>query len=153
MLKKMFKKWTSLEASQLFVKGLKGVLSLLMLVILLSLLAGVARTAWDLSFLWTSWTSDLEGALRRIIIDVLILLAVVETFRTVLAYFTEGRIKVTFIVDTVLVVMITEVISLWFKGGGWQEFGSIALLLVTLGIMRVIAIRYSPTASKEFTPL
>ena len=144
------KRWISLETSRLFVKGLKGVLSLLMLVILLSLLAGVARMARDLSLLWTI---ELEAALRRIIIDALILLAVVEVFRTVLAYFTEGRVKVTFIVDTVLMVMITEVISLWFKGGGWEKFVSIALLLVTLGIMRIMAIRYSPATPKEFTPL
>lgn len=139
-----------METSRWFVKGLKGILSLLMLVILLSLLAGVARMARDLSLLWSI---ELEAALRRIIIDALILLAVVEVFRTVLAYFTEGRVKVTFIVDTVLMVMITEVISLWFKGGGWEGFVSIALLLVTLSIMRVIAIRYSPATTKEFTPL
>jgi uncharacterized membrane protein (DUF373 family) len=144
------KRWISLETSQLFVKGLKGILSLFMLVILLSLLAGVAMMARDLSLLWTI---ELETALRRIIINALILLAVVEVFRTVLAYFTEGRVKVTFIVDTVLMVMITEVISLWFKGGGWKEFVSIGFILITLSIMRIMAIRYSPTAPKEFTRL
>jgi uncharacterized membrane protein (DUF373 family) len=133
--------WVDLEMSQLFVKGLKGVLSLLMGVILLALSVGVVKTAWDLHLFWTE---DLEVALRRVITDVLILLAVVEVFRTLLAYFTEGRVKVTFIVDTVLVVMLTEVISLWFKGGGWGMFGSISLLLLTLGMMRIITVRYSP---------
>jgi uncharacterized membrane protein (DUF373 family) len=135
-----------MEISQLFVKGLKGVLSLLMGVILLALSAGVLKTAWDLHLFWAD---DLEVAVRRIIIDVLILLAVVEVFRTLLAYFTEGRVKVTFIVDTVLVVMLTEVISLWFKGGTWETFGSIALLLATLGMMRFVTVRYSPTLMAE----
>jgi uncharacterized membrane protein (DUF373 family) len=137
----MASRWVDLEISQLFVKGLKGILSLLMGVILLALSAGVLKTAWDLHLFWAE---DLEVAVRRIIIDILILLAVVEVFRTLLAYFTEGRVKVTFIVDTVLVVMLTEVISLWFKGGGWGMFGSISLLLLTLGMMRIITVRYSP---------
>jgi uncharacterized membrane protein (DUF373 family) len=131
-----------MEASQWFVKGLKAVLSLLMGVILISLLGGVIKVAWDLHLFWSE---ELEVVLRRILIDALIVLAVVEVFRTVLAYFTEGRVKVTFIVDTVLVVMLTEVISLWFKGGSWETFGAIVLLLIALGGMRVIAIRYSPT--------
>jgi uncharacterized membrane protein (DUF373 family) len=139
-------KWIEMEISQLFVKGLKGVLSLLMGVILLALSAGVVKTAWDLHLFWTE---DLHVALRRVIIDVLILLAVVEVFRTLLAYFTEGRVKVTFIVDTVLVVMFTEVISLWFKGGTWGMFGSISVLLLTLGVMRIITVRYSPVLKAD----
>jgi uncharacterized membrane protein (DUF373 family) len=135
------KRWIEMDVPQLSVKGLKGVLSLLMGIILLALLGGVAKTAWDLHLFWAE---ALEVALRRIIIDTLILLAVVEVFRTLLAYLIEGRVKVTFIVDTVLVVMLTEVISLWFKGGTWERFGSIVLLILALGILRVIAVRYSP---------
>ncbi len=135
-------RWIEVDVSQWFVKGLKGVLSVLMGVILLALSAGVVKAGYD-TYLF--WTEDLVVAARHMIIDVLILLALVEVFRTLLAYFTEGRVKVTFIVDTVLVVMLTEVISLWFKGGTWEAFGSIALLLATLGMMRFVTIRYSPT--------
>jgi hypothetical protein len=58
-------------------------------------------------------------------------------------------VKVTFIVDTVLVVMLTEVISLWFKGGTWEGIGSMALLLITLGVMRIVTVRYSPALMAE----
>ncbi len=139
-------RWVDVEPSQLFVKGLKGVLSLLMGVILLALSAGVMKTGWDMVLFWAD---GLEVAVRRVIIDVLILLALVEVFRTLLAYFTEGRVKVTFIVDTVLVVMLTEVISLWFKGGTWETVGSMALLLITLGVMRIVTVRYSPALMAE----
>jgi uncharacterized membrane protein (DUF373 family) len=129
------------DLSQWFVKGLKAILSLLMGVILLALFGGVLRIGWELRLFWAS---ELEVVLRGVIIHALILLAVVEVFRTLLAYLTEGRVKVTFIVDTVIVVMLTEVISLWFKGGSWGTFGPIVMLLLTLGIMRVFTIRYSP---------
>ena len=51
----------------------------------------------------------------------------------------------TFIVDTILVVMLTEIISLWLRGGDWKSF---ALLLVVIGGLagvRVLAVRFSPS--------
>ena len=91
-----------------WIKGIKLVLSLLILTILLALTGGVIKTLLDLTLLLHN---PVEVALRQIIIDTLILLAVVEVFKTTLTYFSEGRVKVTFIVDTILVVMLTEVIS------------------------------------------
>ena len=89
---------------------------------------------------------DVEIVLRHVLIGILILLAVVEVFKATLAYLTEGRVKVTFIVDTILVVMLTEIISLWLRGGDWKSF---ALLLVVIGGLagvRVLAVRFSPSA-------
>ena len=87
---------------------------------------------------------DQEVALRHLIVDTLILLAVVEVFKTTLTYFTEGRVKVTFIVDTILVVMLTEVISQWFQGGDPTHLALLGGILVTLAIIRVLAVRCSP---------
>lgn len=39
------------------------------------------------------------------------LLALVGVFKTTVTYFRKGRVKVTFIVATILVVMLTVVIS------------------------------------------
>jgi len=74
-----------------------------------------------------------------------LLLALVEVFKTTVTYFREGRVKVTFIVDTILVVMLTEVISQWFKGGDWQALTVLCGILLVLGIVRVMAVRWSPT--------
>jgi uncharacterized membrane protein (DUF373 family) len=73
------------------------------------------------------------------------LLALVEVFKTTVTYFREGRVKVTFIVDTILVVMLTEVISQWFKGGDWQALTALLAILLVLSVVRVIAVRWSPT--------
>jgi len=72
------------------------------------------------------------------------LLAVVEVLRTTLTYCSDGRVRVTFIVDTVLVVMLTEIISRWFTGGEWHQFAILGGIVITLGFMRIVAIRYSP---------
>ena len=125
-----------------WIKGIKLVLSLLILTILLALTGGVIKTFLDLTLLLHN---PVEVALRQIIIDTLILLAVVEVFKTTLTYFSEGRVKVTFIVDTILVVMLTEVISEWFKGVHVEQFAILGVILLALAAIRVLAVRFSPT--------
>ena len=125
-----------------WIKGIKLVLSLLILTILLALTGGVIKTLLDLTLLLHN---PVEVALRQIIIDTLILLAVVEVFKTTLTYFSEGRVKVTFIVDTILVVMLTEVISEWFKGVHVEQFAILGVILLALAVIRVLAVRFSPT--------
>src|SRR5687768_16333194 len=125
-----------------WIKGIKLVLSLLIMTILLALTGGVIKTLLDLTLLLHH---PVEVALRQIIIDTLILLAVVEVFKTTLTYFSEGRVKVTFIVDTILVVMLTEVISEWFKGVHVEQFAILGVILLALAAIRVLAVRFSPT--------
>src|SRR2546425_389337 len=88
-----------------FVWFIRIALSGLLLLILATLAGGIFAVAWELRRLFVD---DVELVLRHVLIGILILLAVVEVFKTSLAYLTEGRVKVTFIVDTILVVMLTE---------------------------------------------
>jgi hypothetical protein len=41
--------------------------------------------------------------------------------------------------------MLTEVISQWFKGGDWQALTVLCGVLLILGVVRVMAVRWSPT--------
>lgn len=138
----------TIDLGQIWMKGIKGVLSLLIVTILLALAGGVVRTFLDLRLLLNQ---PVEVALRHILLETLMLLAVVEVLKTTLTYFSEGRVKVTFIVDTILVVMLTEVISQWFKGGHWPELAVLGAILLVLGMMRIVAVRCSPGLGE--TPL
>jgi hypothetical protein len=40
--------------------------------------------------------------------------------------------------------MLTEVISQWFKGGDWQALTVLCGILLVLGVIRVLAVRWSP---------
>jgi uncharacterized membrane protein (DUF373 family) len=127
--------------ARVFIRGVKGVISLLIMAILLALLGGVVKTFIDLHGMLTH---PLQQALRQVILDVLILLAMIEIFRTILSYYTEGRVKVTFIVDAILVVMLTELLSLWFGEPTLTQVGLVLGVLAVLGGLRVLAIRFSP---------
>ncbi|MBH0179415.1 MAG: phosphate-starvation-inducible PsiE family protein [Nitrospira sp.] len=135
----------NLDLMDVWAVGIKGVLSLMIVTLLAALTGGVLKSFLDLFMLIDH---PAEVVLRKVIIDMLILLAIVEVFKTTVTYFSEGRVKVTFIVDTILVVMLTEVISQWFKGGEWLALAALGGMLFTLGIIRVIVVRWSPTQTR-----
>jgi uncharacterized membrane protein (DUF373 family) len=130
------------DMNKIWVQGIKVVLSLLILTILTALAGGVLMTFLELHLLFSN---PFEIALRQVIVNTLILLAIVEVFKTTLAYFSEGRVKVTFIVDTILVVMLTEVISMWFKDAPMEKWAVLGGILLVLALTRIMAVRWSPT--------
>lgn len=132
----------SLNMTDIWMQGIKVVLSLLIVTILAALAGGVLMTFLELHLLFSS---PLEIALRQVIVNTLILLAIVEVFKTTLTYFSEGRVKVTFIVDTILVVMLTEVISMWFRDAPLEKWSILGGILLALAIIRVVAVQWSPT--------
>ena len=131
------------DMTQIWSQGIKLVLSLLILTILTALAGDIVMTFLGLERLFTE---PLENVLRQVIVNTLILLAIVEVLKTTLTYFSEGRVKVTFIVDTILVVMLTEVISQWFKEAHLQQWAILGGILIALALIRVVAVRWSPTA-------
>lgn len=135
-----------LDPLEVWSLAIKGVLSLVILTLLIALTGGTLKTLWDIRLLVDH---SAEVVLRQIIVNTLILLAIVEVFKTTVTYFREGRVKVTFIVDTILVVMLTEVISQWFKGADWQALTVLCGIVLVLGIVRVMAVRWSPALRTE----
>ena len=138
-------RWMEFSPSVLYERLARWILSLLIIAILSSMMGGVIITILHLRLLFTM---DIEHALRMVIIDVLTILAVLEMFRTVLAYFSEGRVKVTYIIDTVIVVMLTEVMACWFKEFNLYKMGMITLLVLALCIMRIFTVKYSPSIKR-----
>ncbi len=140
------RKWMEFDPTTFYEKLAKWILSILILAILSGMLGGVVITMVHLRLLFSM---DIEHALRVIIIDVLTILAVLEIFKTTLAYFSEGRVKVTYIVDTVIVVMLTEIMACWFKEFNLYKLGTIAVLVLVLCVMRVFSVKYSPSMKHQ----
>lgn len=140
------------DLTHFWMKGIKAVLSLLIVTILVGLAGGVLRVFLNLEALFTE---PLEQVFRQLIVDTLIILAIVEVFKTTVTYFSEGRVKVTFIVDTILVVMLTEIISKWFSEAHLDQWMILGGILMVLAIIRVVAVQWSPTRGEnapEWTP-
>ncbi len=136
---------TTLSPARAFEHAVRVLLSLLILALLGAILAGVLRTLYDLRLILDG---SLAAALKRVLVDAITVLAVVEVFRTALAYFAEGRVKVTYIIDTVLVTLLSEILAFWFKE---LEVGRVAMVIaivISLGLLRVLAIHFSPNRAE-----
>jgi uncharacterized membrane protein (DUF373 family) len=105
----------------------------LIVVLCLWMLAGVADLLWEL---YRAWTGTWRASAERVIVNVLIILALLEILRTLQAYLELGRIRVTFIIDTALVVLVGELIGLWFN-----EYLPLKVLLSLAVIGTLVALR------------
>jgi uncharacterized membrane protein (DUF373 family) len=102
---------------------------------------GVVNTVLGLkSSLGDDWTNAVE----HVIINTLMMLALLEVIRTLQAYLKLGRVRVTFILDTALVVLIGELMGLWFREFAPEKVVLGLVVIVTLVVLRIITARYSP---------
>lgn len=121
-------------------------LRLLVIVALIGFGGGIIKTLLDLELLFHE---SVEEALRQLLLNVITLLAVIEIVKTVMSYLSDGRVKVTYIVDTVLIVMLNEIISLWFKGPNIQSVSLLGIIISMLIFVRLLAIKFSPDSESS----
>ncbi len=134
------------EMTLLFQYGIKIVLSLLLTVIIITIFWATIKTFLDLRVIFSE---DIPSALQLVMVNSLTILAMLELFMTTLAYFSEGRVKVSYIIDTVLVVILTEIMTFWYKDIEYMRIVMVIALVLTLIIARIFAIRFSPPRLKD----
>ncbi|MDA8414201.1 MAG: phosphate-starvation-inducible PsiE family protein [Desulfobacteraceae bacterium] len=135
-----------LSVSRFFEMSARVALSMLIVAILLSILAGIGCTFYDLRLVFQE---NFHFAFKTILVDMLTVLAIVEVLRTALAYFTEGRVKVTYIIDTVIVTVLTEVMAFWYKEMEWRKVAMTISLVLSLACIRIMAVRFSPRRYRD----
>ncbi len=122
----------------MLVRGLTG---LLIVALGLWMLSGVVHLLFGLRDVFAGgWSAIAEHA----IVSSLIMLALLEVIRTLQAYLTLGRVRVTFILDTALVVLIGELMGLWFREYAPEKVLLGLGVIVTLVVLRIVTARFSP---------
>ena len=101
-------------------RAIQLIVGILMLALYLWIGTGVLSLLLHLpDILKNGWAYVAE----HIIIDIVLILAVLELIRILQSYLALGRVKVTFILDVALVVLIGELIGLWYKEYTLLEVG------------------------------
>jgi uncharacterized membrane protein (DUF373 family) len=120
---------------------IRFLLNVLLIIIIGALVVGVFKAGHDLV---TSLNKPLEAILQQMLLDVVFIVALVEITITILGYLKDGKVHVRYIVDTILIIMLNEVVSIWFKKPTLAEAGSLAIIIATLALIRISTILYDP---------
>jgi uncharacterized membrane protein (DUF373 family) len=134
------------KISRFFELAAKAVISLVVVAIFVTILAGTAYTVYDFRLIFSK---PFHEVFRTILIDILTVLAIMEILRTALAYYSYGRVKVTYIIDAVLVTTLTEILAFWYRDIELQKLFMALALVLSLAFVRIIAIRFSPMKEKD----
>ena len=116
-------------------------IGLLMICLNLWLAAGIFSLV---QHLWVAITGVWGHEAEKIIVDVVIILAILELVRTLQSYLELGRVKVTLILDAALVVLIGELISLWYRDYTVMEVVLSMGVIALLTLLRIVTVKYSP---------
>lgn len=123
-----------------FGTAIRFMLNALVVIISLALIVGVVKAGVDL---YNSIHKPLETVLQQILLDVVFIVALVEITITILGYLKDGAVHVRYIVDTILIIMLNEVVTIWFKGADLKDAIGISVVLLALAAVRVSTIRWS----------
>jgi len=127
--------------SEWHAKVIRLLVSIVMLTIYAWMIAGVTSLFKALYYTGLStWTHGAEAMIK----DVIIILASLELIRTLQSYLKLGRVKITFILDAALVILIGELMSLWLRSFTIPEVTITVGVISFLTILRVFMVKFSP---------
>jgi uncharacterized membrane protein (DUF373 family) len=120
---------------------------LLIFFVVLVLGVGLVRLFWDV---WKVMAvNELREAFGFTVTNLLTFFIILELFKSLVEYFREHRLKLTFIVDATLVFILREVmIGLYQHQSSPLQISALALMALALGAVRTLAIMYSPMERK-----
>lgn len=131
-----------IDHPKFFKKITDSIVLIVLYVLLLALIAGMLRIVLDIR---TVAIDSLDGGFSRIVTNVLTLFIVIEFFKTFADYSKLERIKLTDITDVTILITMREVtVGLYSKSFGYETLFALSALLLVLGVIRLLAVRYSP---------
>lgn len=125
-----------------FATAIRILLNVLLAFVWVALVAGVLKSGRDL---FLAFHESQEVILQKMLLDTVLILATVEIATTILGYLRAGRVHVRYIVDTVLIIVLNEFVSLWLKSPSLQQVIGLCVIALTLAAVRVVVVRITPS--------
>ena len=135
--------WLGFDALTFFNQVMDLFFKFLIFFVVLILGIGLFRLFWEVWKIMIG--NDLEDAFSFTVTSLLTFFIILELFKSLIEYFREHRLKLTFIVDATLVFILREVmIGLYQHQSPPLQLAALAFLALVLGLLRTLAIIYSP---------
>jgi uncharacterized membrane protein (DUF373 family) len=121
-----------------------GIVIILTLFIIVVLIVGLLQTIYEIKeFLFKR---PIGQSFNVIVVDILTFLVIIELFRGFVSYFEVHRFRLSTMIDPAIVFVIRELIVKLYgeENLGWQNIAAFGFLLLCLGIIRSLAVIFSP---------
>jgi len=129
----------------IFFKTQEVMVNIMTVYIIVVLAAGLGKTLLDARHLLHMM--DGEG-FTFVVAEILSFLVMLELFRGFVDFFSTQRIRLHTMMDPAILFVVREVMVTLYrdeaKGPSWEVLAGFSLLLISLGIIRTLAVRYTP---------
>lgn len=129
------------------VHWLRGhVVAIVVDVLILIVLAALVFAVWELAVtVFEAVTSGSGGAFKYITTEVLTVFIFIEIFHSLVEYLRHHRVRVTHLLDASLAFVLREVwVALYSGHAEWGLVIAMSVLVLALGIVRTLAVVFSP---------
>ena len=132
------------EPQVLFRKFLHYIINILILFIILVLSIGLVRILLGMNIFFTK--QPIGQSFNIVVTDILTFLLIIELFRSFIDYFEVHRFRLNTMIDPAIVFVIRELIIKLYDQQSFQWTMPVAfgLLILCLGIVRSLAVYFSP---------
>ena len=134
----------SLNIQTIWQISLKIIINILIIYIILLLLIGLAKTIFSIK---TFLNMEHFGlAFGQAVTDILTFLVIIELFRSFVEYFKAKRFRLHSMIDPFIIFVVRELIIILYSHEAiiWQNLIGFAFLILSLGIVRTLAVLFSP---------
>lgn len=128
--------------------SIKIIVIILTVFIIAVLVVGLFHTIWEIKeFLFTK---SIGQSFNLIVVNILTFLVIIELFRSFVVYFESHRFRLNTMIDPAIIFVIRELIVKLYgeQNISWETIVAFGFLLLCMGIIRSLAIRYSPSDEK-----
>ena len=136
----------NLDHNLIFKRATNAIIVFTLYILLFALLVGVVQIVLTIPGLLT--TDGLDKVFYQIVTESLNLFIVIEFFKTLHDYSQYERIKLTYIIDATILIVLREIsVGLFTRDLDYMMILALSALLTVMGAVRVMAVRYSPQKS------
>jgi uncharacterized membrane protein (DUF373 family) len=144
----MLKFNNTVSTEELFKISLKFIINTLIVFIIIVLILGLAKTVYSIKGLLP--IKHFADGFSHIITDILSFLVILELFRSFIEYFKSKRFRLHSMMDPFIIFVVRELIVILYTHDKveWQNIIGFAILVLSLGIVRTLAVIYTPESEK-----
>lgn len=144
MKEKIIALFRNCEPQLIFKKFMQYIINVLVVYIMLVLSVGLVRTLLGMKNFFVNM--PIGQTFNIVVTEILTFLVIIELFRSFIDYFEAHRFRLNTMIDPAIMFVIRELIVKLYGNQevSWQGLSGFGFLIVCMGIVRTLAVKYSP---------